>query len=76
MQNVSVVSIPKFHVISIGALGFAVNLILCTGKWMKLLTETVLAFNLHFQHIGLRSNLQENQVRHSKDRKMMVWKHD
>jgi hypothetical protein len=31
---------------------------LCTGKWIKLFTETVLAFNQHFQHIGL--NLQEN----------------
>ncbi len=23
----------------------------CTGKWIKLFTKTVLAFNLHFQHI-------------------------
>jgi hypothetical protein len=51
MQNVHVVSTPKFDVHSNGALVFAVSLILCTGKWIKHFTETVLAFNLHFQHI-------------------------
>jgi hypothetical protein len=65
MQNVHVVSRPEFHVLSNGALAFAVRLILCTGKWIKHFTETVLAFNLHFQHIGL--NLQEYKVHHSKE---------
>ncbi len=53
-----------------GAFVFAVSLTLCTGKWIKLLTETVLAFNLHFQHIEL--SLKENQVHHSKQREMLV----
>ncbi len=55
---------PKFHALSNGALVFAVSLILCTEKLIKLFTETVLAFNLHFQNIGI--NLQENKVHHSK----------
>jgi hypothetical protein len=50
MQNVNVVSRP-FHVLSNGALVFAVSLILCTGKWIKLFTEKELEFNLYFQHI-------------------------
>ncbi len=33
---------------------------------------TVLAFNLHFHHIGL--NLQEKQVHHQKERKILIWK--
>jgi hypothetical protein len=41
-----------------------------TGNWRKHFTETVLAFNLHFQHIGL--NLQENKVHHSKEREILV----
>jgi hypothetical protein len=44
----------------------AVSLILCIGKWIKLFTETVLAYNFDFQHIGLSS--QEYQVHHSKER--------
>jgi hypothetical protein len=44
--------------------------ILCAGKWIKLFTKTVFEFNLHFQHIGL--TLQENQVHHSKERKLLV----
>jgi hypothetical protein len=32
MQNVHVVSKPKFHALSNGALVLVVNLILCTGK--------------------------------------------
>ncbi len=56
------------HVFSKGTLVLAVSLILCTGKWIKLFTKTVHAFNLH---IGL--NLQENQVHHSKERQMLVW---
>ncbi len=36
------------------------------GKWTQLFTETVLAFNLHFEQLGL--NLEENQVHHSKER--------
>jgi hypothetical protein len=51
--NVNVVSSPKFHVLSNGALVFALSLILCTGKWIQLFTDIVLAFSLHFQHIGL-----------------------
>ncbi len=51
MLNFHVVSRPEFHVLSNGALVTAVSLILCTGKWTKLFTVTVLAFNLHFQHI-------------------------
>jgi hypothetical protein len=39
---------PKCYVLSNGALVFDVSLILCTGKWTQLLTETVLAFNLNF----------------------------
>jgi hypothetical protein len=67
MQNVNIVTRPKFHVISNGGLVFGVSLILilCRGKWTKIFTETVLASNLYFQHIGL--NLQENQVHHSKE---------
>jgi hypothetical protein len=48
-----------------GHFGFAVNLILSTGKWIKLFTETVLPFSLRFQHKGL--NRQENEVQHSKE---------
>jgi hypothetical protein len=69
MQNVHVIS-RLFHVFSNSALDFAASLILCTGKWIKLFTETLLAFNLHFQQIGL--NLQENQVHHSKKRKILL----
>jgi hypothetical protein len=68
MRNVRVVSRPKFYVLSNGALVFGVSLVLCTGKWIQLFTETVLAINLHFQHIKL--NLQENQVYHSKELKI------
>jgi hypothetical protein len=57
MQNVHVDPRPDFHVISNGALAFAVSQILCTGKWIKLFTGSVLAFNLHFQHVGI--NLHE-----------------
>jgi hypothetical protein len=70
MQNAQVASIQKFHVLSNGALVFAVSLILCTGKWRKLFTEALLAFNLHFQHMGL--NLQENKVHHSQEREILV----
>ncbi len=49
MKNVHVVSKPVFHVLPNGALVFAVILILCTGKWRQLFTETVLAFNMHFK---------------------------
>ncbi len=70
MQNVHVVSRPEFQVLSNGAIGLGVSLVLCTGKWIELFTETLLAFNLHFQHIGL--NLQENQVHHSKEPKTLV----
>jgi hypothetical protein len=70
MQNVHVVSRPTFYVLSNGALVFHVSLILCTGKWIQLLTETLLAINLHFQHIGL--NLQGKQIHHSKERIILV----
>jgi hypothetical protein len=66
MRNIRAVFRLKFHAQSNGALVFAVGPILCTGKWMHLFTETVLAVNLPFQPIGL--NLQENQVHHSKER--------
>ncbi len=55
------VPIPEFPVLSNGALFSALSLILCTGKCNQLFTETVLASNLHFQHIGL--NWQENHER-------------
>jgi hypothetical protein len=67
MQNVHVVSRPKCHVLSNGVLLFGVSHILCTGKWIKLFTETLLVSSLHFQHLGLNS-LEENQVHHSKER--------
>jgi hypothetical protein len=69
MQNVTVIFGPKFHVFSNGGLIFAVSLILCTGKWIGLFTEAVLAFNAHFQHIGL--NLLE-KVLHSKECSILV----
>jgi hypothetical protein len=72
MQIVHVASRPKFHVLSNGALVFGVTLISCTGKWINLFTETVLVFNLHFQHTGL--HLQENQVHHSQfERSVKFW---
>jgi hypothetical protein len=52
MQNVSIVSRPKFHALSNGDIVCAVSLILCTGKWIKLFTEAALPSNLHFQHSG------------------------
>jgi hypothetical protein len=64
MQNLNVASTIR-HDFSNDAISFAVGLLLCTGKWIKLFIEAVLVFNLHFQHIGL--NLQENQVHHSKE---------
>jgi hypothetical protein len=60
----------KYYVLSNGALDFAVSLILCTPKYIKLFTETVLAFSLHFQHTGL--SLEENQVYRSKECKILV----
>jgi hypothetical protein len=59
-----------FHALSNGELLFAGSLILGTGKLIKLVTGTVLAFNLHFQHIEL--SLQENKVPHSKERQILV----
>jgi hypothetical protein len=64
-RYVNVTSSSEFDVISNGALGMAVSLILCTGKCTRIFKETVLAVNLQFQHIGL--NLQKNQVRHWKE---------
>jgi hypothetical protein len=68
MQNAHVVSKPEFHVLSNGALAFADSLILCTRKWRKHFPDTVLGFNLHFQHIHRTAHLQENRVHHSKER--------
>jgi hypothetical protein len=53
MQNTKVASRTKFlpNLLFNGALVFAVSLILWTGKWIKLFTETVHAFNLNFQLI-------------------------
>jgi hypothetical protein len=70
MQIAHVVSRPEFHYLSNGALVFALNVILCTEKWNKHFTETVLAAKLHFKHTGL--NLQENKAQHSKERKILV----
>ncbi len=53
MQNFQVVSSLKFHVLSNGAFVFGTSLILCTGKWIKLFTETVLEFSLLFQRIDI-----------------------
>jgi hypothetical protein len=39
MQNAHVVSRPKCHALSNGALIFAASSVLCTGKWMQLFTE-------------------------------------
>ncbi len=66
IQNINAISRPNFHVISNGSLICAVSLIFCAGKLIKLFTETVLAFNMLFQHIGL--NLRKTQVHHSKKR--------
>jgi hypothetical protein len=66
MQNFHVVS-RAFQALSSGALLFAVSLIFCTGK---IFTEAVFAFNLQLQYIGL--NLQNNQVHHSKEPKILV----
>jgi hypothetical protein len=67
MQNVHVAYRP-FPALSNsnGALAFAISVILCTGKF----TEAVLAFNLHFQQLGI--NLQGNKVHHSKEREILV----
>jgi hypothetical protein len=67
MQIVQYVSRPGFHALSNGALAFAASQILCgTGKWSKLFTGSVLAFNLYFQQLGL--NLQGQKVHHCKER--------
>ncbi len=68
MQNVNAASRPKFHALSNGETVLTVTLILYTGKWIQLITETLLEFYLHLKHIG--SNLQENKVHHSKERKI------
>jgi hypothetical protein len=56
MQNVHVVSRLKFHALSDGATVSPASQILCTGKWIELFTETVLAFNLHFQQFTGKSS--------------------
>jgi hypothetical protein len=58
MRNVHCVSRPLFSALSNGALVFAVNLIICTGKCINRFKETVLAFNLNFQQIGLNEEIQ------------------
>jgi hypothetical protein len=69
-----VASRPEFHVLSNGALDFAVSMKLCTGASDISIHRncTLLAFNLNLQHIG--RNLQENQVDHLKERKIGVVK--
>jgi hypothetical protein len=52
------VLVQNFYVLSNGEFAFAACLKLCTGKWIKLFTEAVLALNLHFEHIRL--NLLES----------------
>jgi hypothetical protein len=59
MPNFHVVSRSKSPVFSNGALGFAVSLISCTGKWIQLFTESVLEIGMYFQH---GHNLEENQI--------------
>jgi hypothetical protein len=70
MQNVHVVSRPKFHVFSNGALVFGVSLILAYREMDSTIYGRRACVNLRFQHIGL--NLQENQVHHSKESKIMI----
>jgi hypothetical protein len=41
--NANAISRPKCHVLSNGALVFAVSIIFCTGKLIKLFAETALA---------------------------------
>jgi hypothetical protein len=51
MQDLHVVSGQNCLALSNGALNaFGVSLMLFTGKWMKLFTETPVVFNMHFQH--------------------------
>jgi hypothetical protein len=65
----------NMYTLSNGALCFPVSLTLCTGKWIQLFTETVFAFNLHFQHIGLNLHVTENKVYHHwKEYKILVKK--
>ncbi len=44
---------------------FCVSLILRAGKWRKLFTENVFAFNLYFQHIGLSLRKTKGAIRKS-----------
>ncbi len=60
MQNATVVSRPGFPALSNGALVSLVSLILCTGKWRKLFTETGPAFN-----IGLKYRKNKCTIRKS-----------
>ncbi len=62
---------PQFHVLSNGALVFAVSLILCTKKWVKLFAKTVIAFN---SILAYRTDLTENQVHHSKEPSILIWR--
>ncbi len=66
---------PEFPVLSNGngALVFAVSVILFLGKRvLNTIHGKSACINLHLQHTEL--NLQENQVHHSKERKMLVQK--
>jgi hypothetical protein len=66
LQHGHVISVPKFHVLSNGALLSAISLILCTGKMIKLFTETVLgAFKVHFQHKTRLTGKRECTIRKS-----------
>jgi hypothetical protein len=47
----NIVSRPEFHILCNCTFFSAVGPILCRAKWIQLFAETVIAFNLHFQHI-------------------------
>jgi hypothetical protein len=61
MENVNLVSSSEFHVLSNGALVFAVSLILCsTGKWIELFAETLLAFKFNLAYRKLKCTSGES----------------
>jgi hypothetical protein len=70
MQNVHVLSRSVFHFLSNGALFFAVSLILCTGKIDAAIRRDCACIQPPFS--ANITNLQENQVHHSKDREIKV----
>jgi hypothetical protein len=63
------ISRPKFHALSNVALDFDGNLILCTGKWIKIFTETT---SIQPPFLAYGTQLQVSQVHRSKERKVLV----